>query len=339
VDVRKSILLAVGLLTGLLAAAAAALGSSGGAHGAAVTAGCQASNNIEAIIDDSGSMAGTDPNKLRVNAMELFIDTPGNEQKTLGAVEFGTNADTLFKPRPIGPNRAADKSVLETKIDADNTLTNYNAAFALANSDNPTARARIFMTDGGHDEGDYDNSHLGGGKPPTYVIGFGSSSSGENGARLQKIATDTGGRYFPETDSSKLQPVMNEINARLNCLTPPKTFTNNFTKVGQTASRSASIPASTKTINITQTWSNTSSKFTVLGVNIVRAGKIVAASRVRKLKITRRAGKTFLVLQIRKVVRGRLRFRIRANKIGATSGFFDTTKPGRVTTQITQSRH
>jgi hypothetical protein len=35
-------------------------------------------------------MSFTDPNLLRVRAMELLIDNQGNERRTLGAIEFGT---------------------------------------------------------------------------------------------------------------------------------------------------------------------------------------------------------------------------------------------------------
>ena len=54
-----------------------------------------AGTNIEAIIDDSGSMASTDPNRLRVAALDLLIETPGNEKITFGALEFGGNLSSL----------------------------------------------------------------------------------------------------------------------------------------------------------------------------------------------------------------------------------------------------
>src|SRR3982751_4499816 len=59
-------------------------------------AACTPKSNLEAIIDDSGSMFISDQTKLRVAAMDLLIDTQGNEKRTLGAVEFGTDATPLF---------------------------------------------------------------------------------------------------------------------------------------------------------------------------------------------------------------------------------------------------
>ena len=157
---------------------------------------------------------------------------------TLGAIEFGGNffegsgppaADAVFGPEPVGANAAAMKSALDTKIHADNGGTDYNAAFNTARAANPGAQDRIFLTDGGHDVGTYANTHLNPTPPqtPTYVIGFSAGvSSTEDQARLQQIANDTGGKFFPQTDASQLQSVMNDIEAALTCQTPPQTFTD-----------------------------------------------------------------------------------------------------------------
>ena len=112
---------------------------------------------------------------------------------------------------------AAMATAMETKIKADNGTTDYNAAFALSDTENPGAQARIFLTDGGHDVGTYNNGHLVH-KVPTYVVGF-SPGVGlpEDQARLLAIANETGGKFFPQTDSSQLQSIMDEIDAALTC--------------------------------------------------------------------------------------------------------------------------
>ena len=114
------------------------------------------------------------------------------------------------------------KAALDAQIQADDGSTNYNAAFDKARLDNPNATARIFLTDGGHNAGDYLNGHQGG--PRTDVIGFGSSTTGEDGLRLQAIANETGGNYYPQIDSSSLQSVMNEIDSDLQLLVAPTVF-------------------------------------------------------------------------------------------------------------------
>src|SRR5262245_7360321 len=82
------------------------------AHAAAA---CAPAKNIEAIIDDSGSMFGTDPNRLRVQAMDLLINAL-DSGTTLGAIEFGDVADAVFAPGHVGSNGAAVKSAREPRV-------------------------------------------------------------------------------------------------------------------------------------------------------------------------------------------------------------------------------
>ncbi|HET9592474.1 MAG TPA: vWA domain-containing protein, partial [Solirubrobacterales bacterium] len=193
-----------------MAVVAVPSGAATGGVVASASAGCTPKTNIEAIIDDSGSMAITDENRLRIQAIDLLINALP-EQTQLGAVEFGSElfekpaADTVFPPEAVGANAAAMKSALDVAIQADNGATDYNSAFAAADAANPTSQARIFLTDGGHNEGEYKEAHLGH-NVPTYVIGFGSGlTAPEDQARLQKIATDTGGQLFQLVDNSSLQ--------------------------------------------------------------------------------------------------------------------------------------
>ena len=73
----------------LAAATALALATSSSAQPTARAAACtKGAVDVESIIDDSGSMAGTDPSNLRVQGMQLFIDQ-GLATDRLGAVKFG----------------------------------------------------------------------------------------------------------------------------------------------------------------------------------------------------------------------------------------------------------
>ena len=160
------------------------------------------------------------------------------------------------------------RSALDTAIKADNGATDYNGAFAQSDADNPGADARIFLTDGGHDVGTYNEAHLAH-KVPTYVIGFGTGiSAGEDQARLKKIAKDTGGKYFPVEDTSELQAAMNSIGAALTCQTPPRQFTDLLAK-GQSKSHSVTVGAATKTLQITLTWASPLDKFKLTGLRLV----------------------------------------------------------------------
>jgi von Willebrand factor type A domain len=319
-------------------AATLAIAPGVGARGARATAGCTPVSNIEAIIDDSGSMTATDPNRLRVAALDLLIETPGNENITLGAIEFGgaflTNeqsSDTVFPPEPIGPNASAMQAALNEKIKADNGLTDYNAAFAKAKADDPGAKAWIFLTDGGHDVGEYENGHRGG--PPTYVISFGSAITSTDAQRLQQIATDNGGKYFPQTDSSNLQAVVNQIGTTLTCQTPPASFKDAFSRVGQRKSHAVALGAKVHSAQLTLSWSSPLDAFTISNLRIVKRGRTVAvASRKRRLKVTTRHGSTFLVVRLSRLVRGSLRFNVHATKIGSGAPRVS------LTTQVTQTR-
>ena len=147
-------------------AAVAALSAALGAP--AANAACTPKTNLEAIIDDSGSMSFSDPTDLRIRAMELLIDTQGNEKRTLGAVEFGTDAAPLFGPGLIGQNAAAFKAAMGPALIEDGGGTDYNKAFAAAAAHNANATGRIFLTDGAHTAFDpYANGHRGRPARPT----------------------------------------------------------------------------------------------------------------------------------------------------------------------------
>jgi hypothetical protein len=318
----------VGAIVLLLVASLAVPGAA--AAPTARASACSPAKNIEAIVDDSGSMVVSDNNRLRVQALNLLIDTlqPSTQ---LGAVEFGSalfsqpGADVVFPVEPVGPNASAMRSALDKAIQADNGATDYNAAFAAADAANPNAVARIFLTDGGHDVGTYNEAHLAH-NVPTYVIGFGSGlASPEDQARLEKIAADTGGQYFPLQDASQLQSVMNNVGAALTCQTPPRQFTDLLRK-GQVKSHSVAIGGSTKSIQIALTWGSPLDKFKVYGLRLVGQGGVLAVAsrkappkqqKPAKLKVKRTTSATFTILDVSHLKKGTLRFKVKAIKIGS----------------------
>jgi hypothetical protein len=299
-----------------IVAAVAAL--SAGVAAPVATAACTPKSNLEAIVDDSGSMFISDPSDLRIRAMELLIDTQGNEQRTLGAVEFGTDATALFGPGLIGQNAAAYKAALNAALLEDGGGTDYNKAFTLAASHNPNANARIFLTDGAHNADDpYANGHQGG--PPTYVIGLGTGGEGTPFDNvLKQIASDTGGLYRRADDAGALQAAMFDVNSAIQCQAPPKRFTDGFKKVGQSEAHTVKIPSRITTAQFALTWANSADAFTIGSFRVVRRGKVVArSSKVRKLKVTRRRGVTFTTVRVSGLVPGKLRFSVRATRLSA----------------------
>lgn len=312
------------------------------APGAAAAVTCTPKTNVEAIIDDSGSMLGSDSNRLRVQGMNLLIDTlPA--KTTLGAIEFGSGstflgtppASPVFNPEPVGPNAAAMKAALGAAINGDNGATDYNGAFAASDAANPAAQARIFLTDGAHNEGDYANGHLAH-NVPTYVIGFSEGLSGvEDQGRLERIAAETGGQYYPLADATQLQAVMNSIGAALTCQTPPRTFTDKLAE-GQSKPHIVSIGAATKAVQIALTWASPLDRFRLSGLRLILNGKPVAVAarprKPRKLKVERHGSSTFSVVEVKGLSRGNLRFEVKAAKVG--SGEPKVT----LTTQVSQKK-
>lgn len=330
----------------MLTATLLALSVAGAGAPAAPAAGtCKPATNIEAIIDDSYSMSGSDPSANRAAAIKLLAAKDGNAKKTLGALVFGSPADyltppqpgaiTVFKPLTIGPNVANISAALDQFVTADHGATDYNSAFALAKTDNPTADARIFITDGGHNEGEYANGHQGG--PPTYVVGMGigkalnqtTPSYEPDSDRLQRIAKETGGKYFPDVDNGNVQSVVNEIDAALNCQTVTKTFTDVFKKAGQSKSKVLAVGAKTKSIDFTLTWANPTDVFTISGITLKNSkGQTIGISKAKKLKVKRTAGKTFVNVRVSGLKKGKLKFKLK-NKVltpGLVSGVNLTTQ-------------
>ena len=219
----------VAAVSAALLASLASAGAPGSSHnaGASGLADCVYRSHVTAILDDSGSTAGTDPQENRDAFMDLFVAADllnGGPTRDLAAVEFGTTAKTIFGPTPINNST---ETMIRQKIDAatksDENTTNYNDAFARANAVDPSVNkalnsdyARIFLTDGEHNVGAFTNGHLPG--PRTEVVGLNVFSAAGR-ARLDKIANDTGGSHISLDNPSELIPASIRVFADLSCLT------------------------------------------------------------------------------------------------------------------------
>src|ERR1044072_6844471 len=116
------------LFTALVAATALATAilvspTSARVHAAA----CTPLSNVEAIVDDSGSMAATDSNVLRGQAVKLIITKQAQSQPTFtfGAVSLGDpDVHTLFAPGAVGSNPTAmiySLASLDLEVDGTNS--------------------------------------------------------------------------------------------------------------------------------------------------------------------------------------------------------------------------
>jgi hypothetical protein len=295
-DSRIKALLGVASSAAVLVALTAG-GTASAAPQAQSAAGCTPANNIEAIIDDSGSMSVTDFNKFRTTLLDAFASLQQNQGKTLGGIEFGTTADVLFAPAPIpGVIPAMDASF--GLVNADNGSTDYNLAFATAKTANPNANGRIFLSDGAHNVGTYNNGHVG---VKTDTVGFGTIDP----TLLNKIAADTGGIAFNLPDSSAVPAVAAGITADMNCKAPPLTFTDQFNS--QSQSFIHGFKATGKSADILETWTNPASTLDVIPVG----GKAGKAS-VSKAKVTKKTGKGFVSVHVKGLKKGsKFKFKVK----------------------------
>ena len=315
-----------------------------------VEAGCVAARNVEFLIDDSGSMLDTDPQLLRRTAAEYLISKPRNEGEVLGAYEFGSEGNPVFAPQVIAPrgpgsNQPGLFELLRQRVGGDNGGTNYNAAFDGVASDNPGAQARIFLTDGEHNEGDYIDGHRDG--PPTYVIGLGIGRRGEAAQRLQRIATDTGGRYYPGVTAQNLQPVLNRIDSRLNCDLSLDSDVDILTKDEPTDSTEAELDDDAYSYDVGVMWGDDSDHVVPEGLVLLDAegDEVAKLSEGQLRRALSRPGRTTRVGDLRARVQRRPTFfglrlsGVRAARLEVEYRLTKSEGTGaRVTAQVTQSR-
>ena len=281
--------------------------AAGGASsaGAAPLPNCTVANNLEAIIDDSGSMSFTDPQRFRADMVDILATF--NQDKIMGAVQFGSDASVLFSPAPVGANLATIHSSLNA-IQADDGGTDYEAGFNLANSQNPGANARFFLSDGAPNF-DPSPSVWNSPKIKAYVVGFGTVDP----AVLNQIAADTGGPPpFNVTNTSQLRTVAMIINARINCEPDPTLITKNL-KAGQV--KGVGFRPDGDTSQVVISWPG-HAKIQAFGFSQGGGGgKSSGAQSAKKhLRVKQTRGRSYVAVNLSNVGNSRVRFKLRAKK-------------------------
>jgi Mg-chelatase subunit ChlD len=167
---------------------------------------------VSLVIDTSGSMANTDPLKLRETAANIFIDLLSPEDN-LGVITFSTNTVEVIPMQQVASaaNKNTIKSTLAPLLEADGD-TNYQIALQAASNQlssftEPDVRKVIvFLTDGVPDPdpakskdqqfmNNYMNNmwatvtEIGLKQYPIYSVGFGAV----NQDILNRISRDTSG--------------------------------------------------------------------------------------------------------------------------------------------------
>jgi hypothetical protein len=287
-------------------AALAALTVGSATAGAAVIPNCVPKTNIEGIIDDSGSMAGNDSNNYRADLLEAIAFF--NPDRTMGAVVFGSGASNLFGPFLVGPNFALIQSQLNL-IASTSGGTDYDAAFTQANMHNPSANARIFLSDG--QPNSPPNSNLWKSpKIPAYVVGFGTADF----AVLNQIATETGGPSpFSITNSSQLRTVGQIINARINCETDPILVERQFGKQGQ--QKTIAFRPDGPTSEVLLSWPDLGNQFrTLFGRGGGPKASAAKKKKNRPPNVTSVRGTTYIALNLSRTGK-KVKFKVQAKRL------------------------
>lgn len=115
---------------------------------------------VSLVIDTSGSMKDTDPQRLRETAANIFIDLLGPKDY-LGIITFNSNVDLVIPMERLGDtiNRDLYKTTLNPSLEASGN-TDYKAAFNKANeeilklTDTDVRKVIVFLTDGKPDPDD-----------------------------------------------------------------------------------------------------------------------------------------------------------------------------------------
>lgn len=167
---------------------------------------------VSLVIDTSGSMASTDPTRLRETAANIFIDLLSPEDN-LGVITFNTQTVEVIPMQQVGStaNKGLIKSTLAPSLNAAGD-TNYQAALQAASNQlsaytaGDVRKVIIFLTDGVPDPNpalrnnpgfmdQYMNSmwttvsEIGLKQYPVYSVGFGAV----NQDILNRISADTQG--------------------------------------------------------------------------------------------------------------------------------------------------
>ena len=173
--------------------------------------------DIEVIIDISGSMSETDPQFLRKDAMRALLSLVGKNDR-LGAVGFDDKFEPVFDLQGVTDANSGALAKLADQHILDRGGTDYNVAFAqgygalTAPTVYDPARPKyvIFLTDGAHNAGDYNNGHLlmaanPTGRPwPVCAVQLGTQFQPADVVRLKRIAGETGGQYATAKSNTDL---------------------------------------------------------------------------------------------------------------------------------------
>lgn len=164
------------------------------------------------VIDNSGSMSWNDPQRMRQDAADSYINTavPGDR---IGIIGFESSSYQIAPMQKMPDGATTLKSALDARI-TDGGGTNIGAGLQAActmldDQALPARRGAILLTDG---DGSYSSqaSCFASKGWHVYPVGLGSSV---NTSLLNTIASTTGGYYQPVPTAAELQCKFQQVRA------------------------------------------------------------------------------------------------------------------------------
>lgn len=196
------------------------------------------SNNIILLIDNSGSMRKTDPNKLSVVAASILIDTMA-EDTNLSIIAFGDKAEAIHKLSEKPSKDILKKELEGLKFDNNSTNLKEGIEEALNQLEGTEGdKTIIVLSDGKEDPvGGITDQHMKelyslsdkahDKKVKIHSIGLSQYADEET---LSRISFKTGGEYFPCENPSELFNVFSKILGSLNDFYTIEQFTTDIKK-------------------------------------------------------------------------------------------------------------
>ena len=207
------------------------------------------------VIDASGSMKETDPNKLGLEGVKLFVDMLGFTDNQVGVVTYGSDVSQTY-PMSLVKNQS-DKENIKNFVDGITRDLEYTditsglkEAVKMLNQRNASGNSPLIVvfTDGNNAIGGVANrtpadidkdlaaiiSQAQSEGYPIYTIGLNDNGK-LNEAYLEKISVDTKAKAFATKDPAELPDILTEIfaahsNLKVQSL-GPITGTGNFEEV------------------------------------------------------------------------------------------------------------
>ncbi len=288
--------------------------------------------DLAAIIDLSGSMSGNDYENRRLDAAHLLIELASPGDRLLG-VGFDDEVRPVF-PRTTITTPASRKSLRATarKNIGNFGGTNYDIGFAQAYAEltaaplNPAVpKGAIFLTDGGHNAGAYQNTHLrfahNGTQAswPVCVVQLGTSFNPDDTARLRRIASDTGGRYLKAPNNAQLESLYFQCRGTSTGAQTLVKKTNVF-KVGQKRTFTSRVKKKQAKATFFVSWGDGKYRLQLRQPGRKKAYTRTTGKNVRLVK-----GRTFQYFQVTNPKAGKWRLQVTRLKTGEATDKATTT--------------